>query len=96
MPPALTWVLIDASHHERRCYTVGNKLEDFRLLNYEERSRLLTALALYEARYSKDEESDALIRRLSHTECQHGGCPYCNADRAREEAEYQDMVDASD
>jgi len=67
---------------------MGNKLKDFRLVNYEERSRLLSALDLYRQRWGRDEELDALVHRLSRTECQPGGCAMCNAERAREEADY--------
>jgi hypothetical protein len=69
---------------------MGNRLEDFRLVNYEERSRLLSALDLYRKQWGSDEELDALVLRLSRTECQPGGCEYCNEDRAREESERRD------
>jgi hypothetical protein len=49
---------------------MGNRLEDFRLVNHEERSRLLSALSLYKSRWGEDEELLALVLRLSRTECQ--------------------------
>jgi hypothetical protein len=72
----------------------NNKLEDFRLETYEDREMLITGLELYRDRYKSrwlEKEKarvEALLLRLSRTECQHGGCAHCNPDRAREEAEY--------
>jgi hypothetical protein len=68
---------------------VGLKLNEFRLKTYAERAVLSTALQLYQARYaphgSERTTLKTLLQRLSRTECQPGGCPYCNADRAREQ-----------
>lgn len=66
-------------------------------LSYEERSALLTILGLARPEVSSEfpEYLDilhAIMTRVSRLECQPGGCPYCNADRAREESErYDDM-----
>lgn len=58
------------------------KLKDFRLENYEERSILQTALQLYKHREGYDPAEwpivEALALRLSRTECQPGGCEWCN------------------
>ena len=64
-------------------------------LSYEERSRLLTFLTLagpeVHERYPEYVETfQAITQRISRLECQPGGCPYCNADRAREESEWRD------
>ena len=64
-------------------------------LSYEERSRLLTFLSMagpeVHLRYPEMVETfDAITQRVSRLECQPGGCPYCNADRAREESEWRD------
>lgn len=77
---------------------MGNKLKDFRLESYGERSMLQNAIDLLRSRNDRlgwmkgeKEMADAIALRLSRTECQPGGCPYCNEDRAREEAErYED------
>jgi hypothetical protein len=62
------------------------KLDEFRLETYDERSVLSTALKVYQHRYPGDNKATvtALLIRLSRTECQEGGCQYCNADRAKE------------
>lgn len=66
-------------------------LDEFRLETYDERSLLITALQLLreERPYVDADARDALLLRLSRTECQSGGCSYCNADRAREEDEWR-------
>lgn len=61
-------------------------------LSYEERSTLLTILAVAReeitSRYPEHLEMlEAITLRVSRLECQPGGCPYCNADRAQEENE---------
>jgi hypothetical protein len=72
---------------------MGLKLEEFYLESYSERSVLQTALDYFRSeqleRYPEYKTAvENLLIRLSRTECQPGGCPYCNADRAREEEEY--------
>lgn len=67
-------------------------------LSYEERSRLLTMLSMVRpevrARYPEYIDTlDSIVLRVSRLECQPGGCPYCNADRAREESEWRDEHD---
>jgi hypothetical protein len=64
-------------------------------LSYEERSALLTVLALARAEVVfRDPKMlgtlEAITLRVSRLECQPGGCPYCNADRAQEESERYD------
>ena len=60
------------------------KLEDFRLQVHEERSLLLSAVHHYrvwlEQHNISSQELEALILRLSRTECQPGGCSLCNPD----------------
>jgi len=73
---------------------MGLKLNEFHLESYSERSALQTALEYFRAERLKQypEYQTAvqdLLVRLSRTECQEGGCPYCNADRAREEEEWR-------
>lgn len=74
---------------------MGTKLNEFRLETYEERSVLCTALQLYQDRYPGDNDATvrALLIRLSRTECQPGGCEYCNEDRRREADERRDERD---
>lgn len=66
-------------------------------LSYEERSALLSILSLARPKVSsRFPEYSEILRditlRVSRLECQPGGCPHCNADRAREESErYDDM-----
>jgi hypothetical protein len=77
---------------------MGLKLNEFHLASYSERSVLATALHYFSADHLemypeyKTAVKDLLVR-LSRTECQEGGCPYCNADRAREEEEWRDADD---
>jgi hypothetical protein len=64
-------------------------------LSYEERSQLLTILYLAHSEIASShpeclEMLDMITQRVSRLECQPGGCPYCNADRAREESERYD------
>lgn len=80
------------------------KLHEFRLLDYDERSMLQDALSMYKPRleaFAKANKAhafdknrlarcEALLLRLSQTECQPGGCEYCNADRARAAESYYD------
>lgn len=59
------------------------RLQDFRLETYDERSVLLSALTMYRAHHAElfDGEKRALetvTLRLSRTECQPGGCQYCD------------------
>jgi hypothetical protein len=73
---------------------MGTKLNEFRLETYDERSVLCTALQLYRNRYLGDKATvHALLIRLSRTECQPGGCEYCNEDRRREADEWRDERD---
>jgi hypothetical protein len=55
------------------------KLEDFRLKSYDERMVPLIALAHYQNSNPDmyPEVAEALGERLSATQCQPGGCPYC-------------------
>ena len=55
------------------------KLDEFRLEDYAERHILQVALMLYRRHYvDMDKEIvDALALRLSRTQCQPGGCEYC-------------------
>lgn len=63
------------------------KLEDFRLETYTEREVLMTALSLFErwaGRYPFHIGAvNALRERLARTECQPGGCEYCNGEEAQ-------------
>ena len=55
---------------------------------------LCTALQLYQNRCLGDKATvHALLIRLSRTECQPGGCEYCNEDRRREADERRDERD---
>jgi hypothetical protein len=61
-------------------------------LTYDERSTLVTILSIAReeiaSRFPRQLENlEAITLRVSRLECQPGGCPYCNADRAREEDE---------
>lgn len=61
-------------------------------LSYAERSTLLSIFAMVhdeivERRPEYLETLNAISLRVSRLECQPGGCPHCNADAAREEAE---------
>lgn len=74
------------------------KLNEFHLDSYSERSVLQTALSYFQSErlemYPEYKEAvENLMVRLSRTECQEGGCPYCNDDRAREEREWRDDED---
>jgi len=55
------------------------KLNEFHLESYNERHVLQMAVGLYQARYPDmyAEEADSLALRLSRTQCQPGGCEYC-------------------
>jgi len=66
------------------------KLEDFRLLSYDERSILGTALLLYRDRYPESYPAivEALSLRLSRTECQAGGCSMCRPENHPDYPEY--------
>jgi hypothetical protein len=59
------------------------KLDEFRLESYDERMVLVLALAYYQSRMPDmyPEATEALAKRLSATECQPGGCPYCGGGR---------------
>jgi hypothetical protein len=71
---------------------MGLKLNEFHLKSYDERSVLLTAL-----RYFHDEQLEKypeyktafedLFVRVSRTECQPGGCSYCNEEEWRSSQE---------
>lgn len=56
------------------------KLSDFRLKTYREREALNYALALMERDCPNwyREALDTLQARLSRTQCQPGGCEYCD------------------
>jgi len=71
------------------------KLNEFRLESYEERSAVQTALRLLRHHHPDDDKAAvaALLIRLSRTECQEGGCEYCNAERAREMDEIRSSWD---
>lgn len=63
-------------------------------LSYAERSTFLTILSVAReeiaSRYPEYVETlEAIAQRVSRLECQPGGCPYCNSDRAREESEWR-------
>jgi hypothetical protein len=55
------------------------KLEEFKLESYDERMVLVMALVYYQSRNPDmlPEAVEALAKRLSQTQCQPGGCPYC-------------------
>jgi hypothetical protein len=56
------------------------KLEEFRLESYDERSTLqhaLTYLRSHDPDNFYKPHVEALLTRLSRTECQPGGCSYC-------------------
>lgn len=74
---------------------MGNKLKDFHLESYDERFVLMLALGYLpkDTRQRYEDVVNALKIRISRTECQPGGCEYCNADRAREESERRDAED---
>ncbi len=74
---------------------MSNKLKEFRLDDYEERSLLIGALGCFrihhpDSYYINNGAFDKLMQRLSQTECQPGGCSYCNEERAREESEQRE------
>ena len=59
------------------------KLDEFRLESYDERAALQYALEVLKAErpdYLYKSEVDALKVRLSRTQCQVGGCPYCGGE----------------
>jgi hypothetical protein len=63
------------------------KLEEFRLESYDERLLLMQALAHYRHMDPNDPYQvaiEALFKRLVATECQPGGCSYCNPDLKEE------------
>lgn len=76
------------------------KLNEFKLETYDERFTLMCALEALRSREQVRDDSfyqkyhkpavDALLLRISQTECQPGGCEYCNADRAAEAMERYD------
>ncbi len=56
------------------------KLDEFRLETYDERFVLTLALAYFKGLPQYDEYRgvvEALSMRLSRTQCQPGGCEYC-------------------
>jgi len=55
------------------------KLEEFRLESYDERMLLINALCYYAHKIMPGQEAtlEALENRLSKTQCQPGGCEYC-------------------
>jgi hypothetical protein len=55
------------------------KLNEFRLETYDERHVLQMAICLYRSWHPDmySEVADALAVRLSRTQCQPGGCEYC-------------------
>jgi len=69
------------------------KLEDFRLETYNERMAMQHALLRLR---SDDPDSlhkaaiDALLLRLSKTQCQPGGCQYCDGSQ---EDQHEDRID---
>jgi hypothetical protein len=58
------------------------KLDEFRLESYDERDALVVALVYYQAKRPdiQPEAVEALLKRLTDTECQPGGCSICNPD----------------
>ena len=59
------------------------KLDEFRLESYDERAALQYALEVLKAErpdHLYKSEVDALKVRLSRTQCQAGGCPYCGGE----------------
>jgi hypothetical protein len=58
------------------------RLEEFRLKSYKEREVLMLALTYFESYRSSDwpnlkEALDELQIRIARTQCQPGGCEYC-------------------
>ncbi len=59
------------------------KLSEFRLETYDERWVLIYALQVIRGENElpyQSETIDALLTRLSLTQCQSGGCQYCGED----------------
>jgi len=58
------------------------RLDEFRLETYDERFVLGIALDLYRARYPglHKEAVEALLTRVSRTQCQPSGCEHCRPD----------------
>lgn len=73
---------------------MAKKLEDFHLESYEERSVLIYALTRFREVLDRHPEYkdavNALLLRVSRTECQPGGCSYCYDD---ETAKALDVVE---
>ncbi len=56
------------------------KLDEFRLETYDERATLLHALSVLQSErldHLTKATAEALLLRLSRTQCQPGGCDYC-------------------
>lgn len=56
------------------------KLNEFRLETYDERSALQYALQLMQSERPDNfykEQVETLLLRISRTQCQPGGCEYC-------------------